>query len=186
MRLFALRVAFTALAALAAAQTTGPNAFENPPGGYQFTPGESTDLTWSNQKGSTVTLTLRQGSNGNLDPGTVIQGMFSSPFLGWWCSARPPLRDRARPIFARCLADSARAQPMSPTRASTPGTCRPTCPPAAPTPSKSRTMRTRTSSTTRRSSPCRTPTRRPRRPRPRRPPPARRRRRRRRRRRPAT
>ena len=73
MRFFTLSFALSALAALAAAQS-GPNSFSNPPGGYQFTPGQSTDLTWGNQKGSTVTLTLRQGSNGNLDKGTVIQG----------------------------------------------------------------------------------------------------------------
>ena len=72
MRFFTLSFALAALATYVAAQ--GPNSFNNPPGGYMFKPGQSTDLTWSNQKGSTVTLTLRQGSGGNLEKGTIIKG----------------------------------------------------------------------------------------------------------------
>ena len=48
-----------------------------------FKPGQTTDLNWGNIKGSTVTLTLRSGANGDLDKGTVIKGehrpTFSAP-----------------------------------------------------------------------------------------------------------
>ena len=87
MRAFTLSFALAALAGYAAAQSGMGNSFNIPPGGYQFKPGQTTELTWSNQKGSTVTLTLRQGSNGNLDKGTVIKGQFHCSSCLLWLAA---------------------------------------------------------------------------------------------------
>jgi hypothetical protein len=59
------------LAALAAATSTD-NDFSNPAGGYSFTAGSSTTLTWDHKVGSTVTLRLQSGSITTATSGTVI------------------------------------------------------------------------------------------------------------------
>ncbi|MCJ1474301.1 hypothetical protein MMC13_002959 [Lambiella insularis] len=69
-----LSIAFLAstLAAIVSCQI--PNAFNLPASGdYLLTAGEPITLTWGDLSGSTVTLTLRDGPNGALNPGTVIQ-----------------------------------------------------------------------------------------------------------------
>ncbi|MCJ1408965.1 Mucin-21 [Ptychographa xylographoides] len=73
MRFFVAFVV-SALAAIVSCQSSGPNAFNIPPAGnYLLHAGQPTTFTWSNLSGSTVTLTLRDGPNGDLNPGTVIQ-----------------------------------------------------------------------------------------------------------------
>lgn len=68
----------SALVTLVSAQV-GPNAFNIPLGGYFLKAGEPTTFTWSNQQGSTVTLRLRDGANGALNEGTLLQGMYRWP-----------------------------------------------------------------------------------------------------------
>ncbi|MCJ1397375.1 SMP-30 gluconolaconase LRE domain protein [Xylographa trunciseda] len=69
---FSVALFVSALAALASCQS-GPNAFDIPPAGdYLLHAGQPTTFTWSNLSGSTVTLTLRDGPNGNLNVGSVI------------------------------------------------------------------------------------------------------------------
>ncbi|MCJ1280936.1 hypothetical protein MMC26_000254 [Xylographa opegraphella] len=69
---FSLGLFVSALATLASCQS-GPNAFDIPPAGnYLLNAGQPTTFTWSNLSGSTVTLTLRDGPNGNLNAGSVI------------------------------------------------------------------------------------------------------------------
>ncbi|KAJ5242490.1 uncharacterized protein N7469_000817 [Penicillium citrinum] len=58
-------------AALAAAASTN-NDFNNPKGGYSFTAGESTTLTWDHKSGSTVSLRLQSGSVTTANSGTAI------------------------------------------------------------------------------------------------------------------
>ena len=71
---FGLTLLVSALAALVVAQES-PNAFEIPPEGYSLNAGEPYTFNWGNREGETVTLTLRTGASGDLDEGTVIQGM---------------------------------------------------------------------------------------------------------------
>ena len=74
---FSLALIVSTLAALASCQS-GPNAFNIPPaGGYSLNAGQPTTFTWDNLSGSTVTLTLRSGSSGDLDAGSVIVGVCS-------------------------------------------------------------------------------------------------------------
>ncbi|MCJ1295381.1 SMP-30 gluconolaconase LRE domain protein [Xylographa carneopallida] len=69
---FSLTLFVSTLAALASCQS-GPNAFDIPPAGdYLLNAGQPTTFTWTNLSGSTVTLTLRDGPNGNLNAGSVI------------------------------------------------------------------------------------------------------------------
>ncbi|MCJ1378413.1 SMP-30 gluconolaconase LRE domain protein [Xylographa soralifera] len=69
---FSLTLFVSTLVALASCQS-GPNAFDIPPAGdYLLNAGQPTTFTWSNLSGSTITLTLRDGPNGDLDAGTVI------------------------------------------------------------------------------------------------------------------
>jgi len=63
-------------AALAAAASTN-NDFNNPKGGYSFTAGESTTLTWDHKSGSTVSLRLQSGSVTTANSGTVIACKYS-------------------------------------------------------------------------------------------------------------
>jgi hypothetical protein len=59
--------------ALALAQdASGPNAFNVPTTGYLLHAGQPTTFTWGNIKGDTVTLSLRDGPNGDLNKGTTI------------------------------------------------------------------------------------------------------------------
>ena len=71
-------LAAIAVAAVGSLAQSMPNSFDIPPGGYLLKAGQPTTFKWSNLAGSTVTLTLRDGSNGALNPGTLIQGMLSS------------------------------------------------------------------------------------------------------------
>lgn len=72
---FSFGLLAAALAGYVSAQSNGPNAFNIPPAGYLLHAGQPQTLTWSNLAGSTVTLKLRDGANGALNPGTDIVGM---------------------------------------------------------------------------------------------------------------
>ncbi|MCJ1254455.1 hypothetical protein MMC24_002270 [Lignoscripta atroalba] len=61
-----------ALASLATAQSAGPNPFNIPTPGYLLQAGEPTEFTWEPTTDGTVTLQLRTGPNGDLNPGTII------------------------------------------------------------------------------------------------------------------
>ncbi|KAJ5180431.1 hypothetical protein N7492_003641 [Penicillium capsulatum] len=65
---------FFAAAALAAVVSAGStdNAFNNPEGGYTFTAGKSTTLTWKNDTSGTVSLRLQTGKTTTADSGTEI------------------------------------------------------------------------------------------------------------------
>lgn len=65
-----LLVAATALAA------NGPNAFNVPAGGYNVQAGSSLTLSWNPTTSGTVTLQLRFGNPGALDPGSLIAGTY--------------------------------------------------------------------------------------------------------------
>lgn len=70
---FSLAFLTAAVATIVAAQANdGPNAFNVPPGGYLLHAGQPTTFTWSNQQGSTVTILLRDGANGDLNAGTTV------------------------------------------------------------------------------------------------------------------
>jgi len=70
---FSLAFLTGAVATVVSAQTSnGPNAFNVPPGGYLLHAGQPTTFTWSNQQGSTVTILLRDGANGDLNAGTTV------------------------------------------------------------------------------------------------------------------
>ncbi|KAJ5449769.1 cell wall protein [Penicillium daleae] len=58
-------------AAVASASSTA-NAFNNPAGGYSFTVGEPTTLSWHADSGSTVTLRLQYGTVSTANSGTII------------------------------------------------------------------------------------------------------------------
>ncbi|CAI7674223.1 unnamed protein product [Penicillium pancosmium] len=59
------------LAALVAAKSTN-NDFNNPAGGYTFTAGDSTTVTWDHKVGSTISLRLQSGSVTTATSGTAI------------------------------------------------------------------------------------------------------------------
>ncbi|KAJ5392285.1 hypothetical protein N7509_007775 [Penicillium cosmopolitanum] len=59
------------LAALVAAKSTN-NDFNNPAGGYTFTAGDSTTVTWDHKSGSTISLRLQSGSVTTATSGTAI------------------------------------------------------------------------------------------------------------------
>lgn len=63
------------LAALAAAKSAN-NDFNNPAGGYTFTAGESTTVTWDHEVGSTISLRLQSGSVTTATSGTAIACKF--------------------------------------------------------------------------------------------------------------
>jgi len=74
------------VAAFAAAQTaSNANAFNIPPSGnYLVHAGATTQLTWSNKQGSTVTLKLRKGSNGDLqDVSTIASHIPNTGSFSW-------------------------------------------------------------------------------------------------------
>ena len=82
---FSLTLFVSTLAALASCQS-GPNAFDIPPAGdYLLNAGQPTTFTWSNLSGSTVTLTLRDGPNGDLNAGSVIVGTGFPTLSGFRC-----------------------------------------------------------------------------------------------------
>lgn len=71
-------IAFVVSTFVAISSCQGPNAFNLPASGdYLLTAGQPISLSWSNLSGSTITLTLRDGPNGALNAGTVIQCMSS-------------------------------------------------------------------------------------------------------------
>lgn len=72
MRAFTTIVA--ALFAAVAYADNKANAFYNPSGGYQFTAGEPTTLTWKADAGTTVTLRLQYGAVTTSNSGEVIAG----------------------------------------------------------------------------------------------------------------
>lgn len=63
-------------AAVASASSTA-NAFNNPAGGYSFTVGEPTTLSWHADSGSTVTLRLQYGTVSTANSGTIIACEYS-------------------------------------------------------------------------------------------------------------
>ena len=67
-------------ASLASASSTA-NAFNNPPGGYVFTAGESTTLSWNADSGTTVTLRLQHGETSTANSGTVIACEYPKPHI---------------------------------------------------------------------------------------------------------
>ncbi|KAI4153681.1 MAG: hypothetical protein LQ340_002164 [Diploschistes diacapsis] len=71
MQINAYSFILAALVALASA-ASGPNAFNVPPQGYLLHAGQAQTFTWDNLQGSTVTLMLREGPDGNLNQGTVL------------------------------------------------------------------------------------------------------------------
>lgn len=54
------------------AQGSGANPFNIPNGGYMLTAGQSSTITWKPTTSGSVTLTLREGANSDLNKGTVI------------------------------------------------------------------------------------------------------------------
>lgn len=66
------------LAALVAAKSTN-NDFNNPAGGYTFTAGDSTTVTWDHKSGSTISLRLQSGSVTTATSGTAIACKSKSP-----------------------------------------------------------------------------------------------------------
>ncbi|KAJ5247009.1 cell wall protein [Penicillium chermesinum] len=64
-------VAAVAFSALVAANNEA-NAFNNPPGGYQFTAGKPTTLTWNPDTTGSVSLRLQSGSVSTPNSGDVI------------------------------------------------------------------------------------------------------------------
>lgn len=70
MRAFSYFVA-AALAAVAAARSTD-NAFNNPEGGYTFTAGKSTTVTWNADTPGTVSLRLQTGKTTTASSGSEI------------------------------------------------------------------------------------------------------------------
>lgn len=66
-----ITVAAALFAAVASADSTA-NAFNNPAGGYSFTVGEPTTLSWNADSGSTVTLRLQYGETSTTNSGTII------------------------------------------------------------------------------------------------------------------
>ena len=146
-------LAAMAVFALGSLAQSMPNSFDIPPGGYLLKAGQPTTFKWSNLAGSTVTLTLRDGSNGALNPGTVIQGMLLSSAiyhsqcpLSFLVSLEPPsvtlLLYEAQQLDPLSLPLTNPLQPTSPTQALTPTHPPPTSSKATPTPSKSPTTRT--------------------------------------------
>lgn len=71
MRTF-ITVAAALFAGVASATNSQANAFKNPAGGYTFTVGEPTTLSWNADAGTTVTLRLQYGSVSTANSGTVI------------------------------------------------------------------------------------------------------------------
>lgn len=69
---------FALVAAAAAQQGSGDNAFKIPPGGFAFTAGQPATISWTPSTEGTVTLKLRQGAASALNPGTVIKCKLSS------------------------------------------------------------------------------------------------------------
>ncbi|KAL1960805.1 hypothetical protein VTO42DRAFT_6635 [Malbranchea cinnamomea] len=68
-----LYVAVSAFAALAAAQSTfNENPFNVPEGGYEFTAGEPTTLTWEPTTDGTVTIKLHYGDDITPESGMVL------------------------------------------------------------------------------------------------------------------
>ncbi|KAJ5884022.1 cell wall protein [Penicillium subrubescens] len=71
-----MRTTFVTLAAALFAAVVSANskanAFSNPAGGYSFTVGKATTLTWNADSGSTVTLRLQSGEVSTANTGTVI------------------------------------------------------------------------------------------------------------------
>ena len=65
-------------ASLASASSTA-NAFKNPPGGYVFTAGESTTLSWNADSGTTVTLRLQHGETSTANSGIIIACEYPKP-----------------------------------------------------------------------------------------------------------
>ncbi|MCJ1323952.1 hypothetical protein MMC10_000614 [Thelotrema lepadinum] len=63
---------------------SGSNSFNNPPQGYLLHAGQSSTFTWSNLAGSTVTLNLRSGANGNLDDGQIIASNLANSGTFTW------------------------------------------------------------------------------------------------------
>ncbi|KAJ5358655.1 cell wall protein [Penicillium cataractarum] len=71
MRTF-ITIAAALFAGVASATNSEANAFKNPAGGYTFTVGEPTTLTWNADAGTTVTLRLQHGSVSTANSGTII------------------------------------------------------------------------------------------------------------------
>jgi hypothetical protein len=71
-----MRTTFVTLAAALFAAVVSANskanAFSNPAGGYSFTVGKATTLTWNPDSGTTVTLRLQSGEVSTANTGTVI------------------------------------------------------------------------------------------------------------------
>ena len=60
------------LVASAVAQSSSANPFNIPNGGYALIAGKASTITWKPTTSGSVTLTLREGANSNLNKGTVI------------------------------------------------------------------------------------------------------------------
>ncbi|GLI80608.1 hypothetical protein PoHVEF18_008963 [Penicillium ochrochloron] len=71
-----MRTTFVTLAAALFAAVVSANskanAFSNPAGGYSFTVGKATTLTWNADSGTTVTLRLQSGEVSTANSGTII------------------------------------------------------------------------------------------------------------------
>lgn len=76
-----MRTTFVTLAAALFAAVVSANskanAFNNPAGGYSFTVGKATTLTWNADSGSTVSLRLQSGEVSTTNSGTVIACEYS-------------------------------------------------------------------------------------------------------------
>ncbi|CEO58593.1 hypothetical protein PMG11_03305 [Penicillium brasilianum] len=71
MRTF-ITLAAALFAGVASATNSQANAFKNPAGGYTFTAGEATTLSWNADAGTTVTLRLQYGAVSTANSGTII------------------------------------------------------------------------------------------------------------------
>jgi hypothetical protein len=76
-----MRTTFVTLAAALFAAVVSANskanAFSNPAGGYSFTVGKATTLTWNADSGTTVTLRLQSGEVSTANSGTIIACEYS-------------------------------------------------------------------------------------------------------------
>ena len=73
-----MRVSFAVIATglvavVSAQQSSGANPFKIPTPGYLLKAGSPTTFNWTPTTSGTVTLQLRDGANGDLNTGTVIQ-----------------------------------------------------------------------------------------------------------------
>jgi hypothetical protein len=79
MRTF-ITIAAALFAGVASATNSQANAFKNPSGGYTFTAGEPTTLSWNADAGTTVTLRLQYGAVSTANSGTIIACEYLSIF----------------------------------------------------------------------------------------------------------